>query len=89
MLSQSFPSTDPYVKITHPHLSTLVAQFILDQSLSSLPHFNRREQLMKDLSLHFAMLNAAPEAVQVNPDALIVWIQELYSRAYALQVVAR
>lgn len=44
---------------------------------------------MKDLSLHFAMLNSAPEAVQVNPDALIVWIQELYSRAYALQVVAR
>ncbi|MEW5306084.1 MAG: hypothetical protein WDW38_010021 [Sanguina aurantia] len=65
-----------------------VAQFIKCAALRLGPQYPDREQLMKDLSLHFAMLNAAPEAVQVNPDALIVWIQELYSRAYALQVVA-
>jgi hypothetical protein len=44
--------------------------------------------LALELCAHFAVVNQAPEHVQVNPDALVLWVQELMSRAYALQVVA-
>ncbi|GFR49566.1 hypothetical protein Agub_g11613 [Astrephomene gubernaculifera] len=40
------------------------------------------------LAAHLASTNRAPEGVQASPEALAVWLQELYCRAYALQVVA-
>lgn len=47
------------------------------------------QQLLLELCLHLASVNRAPGEMQSNPEALVVWFQELYSRAYALQVVAR
>lgn len=41
------------------------------------------------LAAHLAAVNQAPAAVQSSPEALAVWLQELYCRSYALQVVAR
>ncbi|KXZ53411.1 hypothetical protein GPECTOR_7g1308 [Gonium pectorale] len=40
------------------------------------------------LAAHLASTNRAPEDLQANPEALAVWLQEVYCRAYALQVVA-
>ncbi len=40
------------------------------------------------LAAHLASVNRAPASVQSSPEALAVWLQELYCRAYALQVVA-
>ncbi|GIL73577.1 hypothetical protein Vretifemale_3717 [Volvox reticuliferus] len=48
---------------------------------------NRQRLLL--LAAHLAAVNKAPASIQANPDALNVWLQELYCRAYALQVVAR
>ncbi|GLI64679.1 hypothetical protein VaNZ11_008032 [Volvox africanus] len=48
---------------------------------------NSRQRLLL-LAAHLAAVNKAPVSIQANPDALIVWLQELYCRAYALQVVA-
>lgn len=48
----------------------------------------RRLILAQQLCAHFATVNQAPEHVQTNPDAMLLWVQELMSRAYALQVVA-
>ena len=45
--------------------------------------------LLLELMVHMAGINGAPEQVQSDPDTLAVWMQELYSRAYALCVAAR
>lgn len=44
---------------------------------------------MQELLVHFAVTNQVAEEVQANPDALATWAQEVYSRAYAVQVLAR
>ncbi|KAF6261224.1 hypothetical protein COO60DRAFT_802581 [Scenedesmus sp. NREL 46B-D3] len=49
--------------------------------------FTRAEQL-RELFLHFAAVNAAPERITCNPEALALWVQELASRAYSMHVVA-
>ena len=54
---------------------------------SSQQHEN--QQRLLTLAAHLASLNRAPDSVQASPEALAVWLQELYCRAYALQVVAR
>lgn len=48
-----------------------------------------RQMLLLELMVHMAGINGAPEQVQSDPDTLAVWMQELYSRAYALCVAAR
>ncbi|PNW76291.1 hypothetical protein CHLRE_12g540450v5 [Chlamydomonas reinhardtii] len=40
------------------------------------------------LAAHLASVNRAPDSLQASPEGLAVWLQELYCRAHALQVVA-
>lgn len=53
------------------------------------PTLCSHSELLLRLSAHLAAANQAPDELQGSPQALAVWVQELYSRAYALQVVAR
>ncbi|EFJ43204.1 hypothetical protein VOLCADRAFT_106941 [Volvox carteri f. nagariensis] len=60
-----------------------------DSPFSSHHHHHRSEyQRLLVLAAHLASVNGAPGEVQSSPEALAVWLQEVYCRAYALQVVA-
>eukprot|EP00955_Chlamydomonas_euryale_P059101 357281-Chlamydomonas_euryale.AAC.20 len=48
----------------------------------------RREELMRRLCSHFASLNRVDDALLADSDNVVAWVQEVFSRAYALQVVA-
>lgn len=47
-----------------------------------------RNTRVMDLFMHLAAVNSAPEHITSNTEALALWVQELLSRAYAMQVVA-
>ncbi len=48
-----------------------------------------RHALAASLALHLASVNGAPEQLQANVDALLVWAHEVMARAHALRVLAR
>ena len=48
-----------------------------------------REDLARRLCLHLAAVNRVPDALLGDSDAVLGWAQEVYSRAYALHVLAR
>jgi hypothetical protein len=48
-----------------------------------------RQALAQELCVHFASVNQVEDHIQSNPDALVMWVQEVMSRAYALHVLAR
>jgi len=43
---------------------------------------------MRRLCSHFASLNRVDDALLADSDNVVAWVQEVFSRAYALQVVA-
>lgn len=55
---------------------------------TSMPSMHR-EELMRRLCAHFASVNRVDDALLSDSDAVAAWVQEVFSRAYALQVVAR
>jgi hypothetical protein len=52
-------------------------------------HLTCRRQQFVQLSLHLASINSAPQHILANPDAAVAWGQEVFCRAYSLQVLAR
>ncbi|GAX79291.1 hypothetical protein CEUSTIGMA_g6732.t1 [Chlamydomonas eustigma] len=51
------------------------------------PTQQHREALARRLCLHLAFVNKAPQEILGNDDLVVAWAQEIWSRAYALQVV--
>lgn len=79
--------TPPPHTRTHTHIHTLISW----SSGPPPPWCGPRDSGSRLLALaaHLASVNRAPDSLQASPEGLAVWLQELYCRAHALQVVAR
>lgn len=47
------------------------------------------EELVRRLCLHFAAINRVSDELLASGETVVAWVQEIFSRAYSLQVVAR
>ncbi|KAJ9511891.1 hypothetical protein QJQ45_004513 [Haematococcus lacustris] len=63
-------------------------RFLRFAALRLGPEHPDRLALAEDLCSHFVEVNQVREEVQGNPDARLLWVQEVMSRAYALHVLA-
>ncbi|KAL6748472.1 hypothetical protein V8C86DRAFT_1149179 [Haematococcus lacustris] len=63
-------------------------RFLRFAALRLGPEHPDRLALAEELCSHFVEVNQVREEVQGNPDARLLWVQEVMSRAYALHVLA-